>query len=113
MYVCEQALTVYFTWTVIFVLLCIAQRRATGRDTERIASYSDAKQRGKARHSNLSLRVNTPIVRNRVARFFLLHDTKTGKNVPNEPKMYQMVIKYPKSPQTFPNSHKIYQHFPI
>jgi MFS family permease len=30
-------------------------------------------------------------LRNRVARFFLVHDTKTGK-------MYQMVIKYPKSP---------------
>jgi hypothetical protein len=25
-----------------------------------------------------------------------LHETKTGKNVPNEHKMYQMVIKYPK-----------------
>jgi hypothetical protein len=34
----------------------------------------------------------------RVARFFLLHDTKTGKNVPNEHKMYQIVIKYPKWP---------------
>jgi hypothetical protein len=34
----------------------------------------------------------------RVARFFLVHDTKTGKNVPNEHKMYQMVIKYPKWP---------------
>jgi hypothetical protein len=28
--------------------------------------------------------------------FSLVHDTKTGKNVPNEHKMYQMVIKYPK-----------------
>jgi hypothetical protein len=26
----------------------------------------------------------------RVARFFLVHDTETGKNVPNEHKMYQM-----------------------
>jgi hypothetical protein len=34
----------------------------------------------------------------RVARFFLEHDTKTGKNVPNEHKMYRMVIKYPKYP---------------
>jgi hypothetical protein len=34
----------------------------------------------------------------RVARFFLVHDTKPGKNVPNEDKMYQMVIKYPKTP---------------
>jgi hypothetical protein len=34
----------------------------------------------------------------RIARFFFVHDTKTGKNVPNEYKMHQMVIKYPKSP---------------
>jgi hypothetical protein len=32
-------------------------------------------------------------VENRVARFFLVRDTKTGKNVPNEHRMYQMVIK--------------------
>jgi hypothetical protein len=37
-------------------------------------------------------------VQTRVARFFLVHDTKTGKNVPNEYKMNQMVLKYPKSP---------------
>jgi hypothetical protein len=35
------------------------------------------------------------IVRTRVARFFLVHDTKTRENVPNEHKMYPMVIKYP------------------
>jgi hypothetical protein len=35
----------------------------------------------------------------RVARFFwYLHDTQTGKNVPNELKKYQMVVKYPKCP---------------
>jgi hypothetical protein len=34
----------------------------------------------------------------RVARFFLIHDTKTGKNGPKEYKWYEMVIKYPKSP---------------
>jgi hypothetical protein len=34
----------------------------------------------------------------KVARFFFVHDTKTGKNVPNEHKKYQMVIKYPKCP---------------
>jgi hypothetical protein len=34
----------------------------------------------------------------RVARFFLEHDTKYRKNVPNEHKMYQIVIKYPKCP---------------
>jgi hypothetical protein len=32
----------------------------------------------------------------RVARFFLVRDTKTGKNVTNELKMYRMVKKYPK-----------------
>jgi hypothetical protein len=35
------------------------------------------------------------------------------KNVPNEHKMYQMVIKYPKCLLNIPNGHKIYQHFPI
>jgi hypothetical protein len=34
----------------------------------------------------------------RVARFLLVHDTKTGKNVPNEHKMYLMVTKDPKYP---------------
>jgi hypothetical protein len=34
----------------------------------------------------------------RVARFLLVHATRTEKNVPNEHKMYQMVIKYPKCP---------------
>jgi hypothetical protein len=32
----------------------------------------------------------------RVARFFLVHDTKTGKNVPNKHTIYYPVIKYPK-----------------
>jgi hypothetical protein len=36
--------------------------------------------------------------RSRVARFLLVNDTKMGKNVPNEYKMNQMVIKYPKAP---------------
>jgi hypothetical protein len=35
---------------------------------------------------------------NRIARLFLVHDTKTGKNVPNENKMYRIVIKYSKWP---------------
>jgi hypothetical protein len=34
----------------------------------------------------------------RVARFFLVHDTKTGKRVPNEQRMYLMVVKYAKCP---------------
>jgi hypothetical protein len=37
------------------------------------------------------------LVPGRVARFFLIHDTKTDKNVTNEYKMHQMAIKYPKS----------------
>jgi hypothetical protein len=42
---------------------------------------------------------NKPFVNlivSRVARFYIARDTKTRKNVPNEHKMYQMVIKYPK-----------------
>jgi hypothetical protein len=37
-------------------------------------------------------------MRSRVARFLLVRDTKTGKNVPNQHKMYQMVKKFPKLP---------------
>jgi hypothetical protein len=43
----------------------------------------------------------------------LVHDTKTGKNVPNEHEMYQMVIKYPKCLWSILNGHKMYQQFPI
>jgi hypothetical protein len=32
----------------------------------------------------------------RVARFFLVKLTKTGKNVPNDRNLYQMAIKYTK-----------------
>jgi hypothetical protein len=46
-------------------------------------------------------------------QIFLVHDTKIDKNVPNEQKMYQMVIKCPKCLLNIPNVHKIYQHFPI
>jgi hypothetical protein len=35
-------------------------------------------------------------VHTRVARFFMVHDTKNRKNVQNVHKMYQMVIKYHK-----------------
>jgi hypothetical protein len=38
------------------------------------------------------------LVDGRVARFFLVLDTKTGKSDPKEHKMYQMVIKYPECP---------------
>jgi hypothetical protein len=34
-------------------------------------------------------------IASRVARFLLVHDTKPGKNVPNEHKMYQIVINNP------------------
>jgi hypothetical protein len=30
----------------------------------------------------------------RVARFFLVQNTKTGENIPNYHKLYQMAIKY-------------------
>jgi hypothetical protein len=49
----------------------------------------------------------------RVARFFLVQNTKTGQNVPNKHKMNQMAIKYPKCLQNIPNGHKICQHCPI
>jgi hypothetical protein len=42
-----------------------------------------------------SFRTPVQVRTTRVARFFLAHDTKTGKNVPNKQKMYQMVIRYP------------------
>jgi hypothetical protein len=34
----------------------------------------------------------------RVARFFLVQNTKTGKNTPNYHKLYQMSVKYNKRP---------------
>jgi hypothetical protein len=47
----------------------------------------------------------------RVARFFLVHDAKKVKNVPNEHKMSQVVIKYPEWAFNIPGGLKIYQHF--
>jgi hypothetical protein len=35
------------------------------------------------------------------------------KNVTNEYKIYQIVIKCPKFPLNIPNGHKIYKHLPI
>jgi hypothetical protein len=37
-------------------------------------------------------------VATRVARFFLVHDTKTGKNVTNGHKISPMTVKYSKWP---------------
>jgi hypothetical protein len=34
------------------------------------------------------------IVKNRVARFFLVQYTKMGENIPNDHKIYQMAITY-------------------
>jgi hypothetical protein len=45
-----------------------------------------------------SIEFSVPALLDRVARFFLVHDTKTGKNVPCEHNMYRMVTKYPKYP---------------
>jgi hypothetical protein len=53
------------------------------------------------------------LIRSRVARFFSVQDTKTGNNVPNEHKVYQIVIKNPKCSENIPNGHKIFQQFPI
>jgi hypothetical protein len=36
--------------------------------------------------------------KSRVARFFLVQNTKTGKNIPNYHKLYQMSIKHNKRP---------------
>jgi hypothetical protein len=46
----------------------------------------------------------------RVARFFLVQNTKTRKNIPNYHGLYQMSIKYNKRPFNGPIVHKIYQH---
>jgi hypothetical protein len=50
-----------------------------------------------------------------VARFFFVQHTKTGKYIPDEPKIYKMTIKYTEWPYNRPNGHKIciclYQHF--
>jgi hypothetical protein len=48
-------------------------------------------------------------VETRVARFCLVQNTKTGKNIPNYPELYQMFIKYNKRPSV----HKKYQHLPF
>jgi hypothetical protein len=52
-------------------------------------------------------------IRTRVARFFLVQNTKTGKNIPNDHKIYHMDITYLQWPQNRPNGHKIYQDFPL
>jgi hypothetical protein len=59
---------------------------------------------------------STTFVFHRVARFFLGHDTKTGKNVPNGHKISQMSVKYSKWPlniSTFSNLRpsKIYPNW--
>jgi hypothetical protein len=46
----------------------------------------------------------TDCVCRRVARFFMVNDTRTRKN---EHKMYQMSVKYPKCLQNVPNGDKI------
>jgi hypothetical protein len=62
-------------------------------------------------------KVNTCVLRStlatRVARFFLVQNTKTGKNIPNYRELYQMSIEYNKRPHNGPSVHKIYQHLPL
>jgi hypothetical protein len=45
--------------------------------------------------------VNTLINSSRVARFFVVQNTKTGKNLSNYHKLYQMSLKYNKTPFGF------------
>jgi DNA gyrase/topoisomerase IV subunit A len=50
----------------------------------------------------------------RVARFFVAQHTKTGTNITNNHKIYQMAAKYIKWPyNNRPNGHKIDQHLPL
>jgi hypothetical protein len=53
------------------------------------------------------------MVETRVARFFFVHHTKMGRNIPNYHKIYQMALKYTNWPQIRPNVHKIYQLLPL
>jgi hypothetical protein len=48
-----------------------------------------------------------------VARFFLVQNKKTGRNIPNDHKMHQMAIRYFQWPPNKPNGHKMYQDFPL
>jgi hypothetical protein len=50
---------------------------------------------------------------NRVARLFLVHHFKTGKNQRNYYQIYQRAVKYFKWPYNRPNVHKIYNHLPL
>jgi hypothetical protein len=52
------------------------------------------------------------VVTVRVARFFLVQNTKTGKNIPNNHKINQIEMKYFQRPLNRPNGDKIYQDFP-
>jgi hypothetical protein len=47
----------------------------------------------------------------RAARFYLVHDTKKGKNVPNEHNMFRMVTTYPKSHAIFQMALKYISSF--
>jgi hypothetical protein len=43
----------------------------------------------------------------------LAQHTKTGKNIPDDHKLYEIVTKYTRWPYTLPNGHKIYQYLPL
>jgi hypothetical protein len=49
----------------------------------------------------------------RVARFFLVQNTKTGEYIPYYYELYQMSIKYNNRPQSGPSVRKIHQHLPL
>jgi hypothetical protein len=50
------------------------------------------------------------IVGSRVARFFVKL-TKTGKNIPNDHKLYQTATKFTTWLKNRPDGHNIFQHF--
>jgi hypothetical protein len=50
----------------------------------------------------------------RVARFVLVQNTKTGKNIPKDNKIYQMATKMPTGRKVGrPNGHRKYQCLPM
>jgi hypothetical protein len=56
---------------------------------------------------------NIPSIRTRVARFFLVQHTKTGKIYPNYLKLYQMAINFTKWQRKRPNGLKNYKYVPF
>jgi hypothetical protein len=56
------------------------------------------------------LRPARVLLQTRVARFFLTHDSKIGRNIPQYHKIYHSTTKYTKLPQNIPEGSKIRQN---